>query len=404
MSAEHRFDYVIVGGGMSADAAAKGIRELDRDGTIAVLGEEPTPPFPRPALSKKLWTDPDFGLDDAALATADSTGASVRLDTAVEVLDAEARTVTTAAGEQYAYGRLLLATGGRPRQVAGLEPGPRVLYYRTLTDYHRLRELAASHPRVTVVGGGWIGTEIAAALVQNGCTVTLVHPDGVLGASFLAPTLAQRYEDLFRTHGVQLLPGRRATGGRSEGDAVHVDLDDGTTLDSDVVVVGLGIEPAGELATAAGITTADDGSVIVDSHLATSAPGVWAAGDVATYPDRILGRTRVEHVDNATTMGTVAGRVLAGSGESYDHTPYFYSEVFGTRFEAIGTLDPSAPLVEDHLNDERSVVYHLSQDGRKVVGVLLWQVEDGLDEARTVLARQPVATGAGLEDLVGRIG
>ncbi|WP_447645344.1 NAD(P)/FAD-dependent oxidoreductase [Nocardioides zeae] len=404
MSAPRVFDHVIVGGGMAADAAAKGIRELDASASIAILGEEPTAPFPRPALSKKLWTDPDFTFDDAALETEEQTGATLRLDDAVIAIDPEAREVRTRTGEVYGYGKLLLATGGRPRHIDGLDPGERVLYFRTLTDYHHLRRLSEEHPHVAVVGGGYIGSEIAAALVQNGCTVTLVHPDDVLGGSMLPPTLAHRYETLFVDGGVTLRPGTKVSSGIADETGVELVLDDGSTLAADVVVVGLGIEPAGEVAGEAGVVLADDGSIEVDRHLATNVADVHAAGDVATYTDRILGRTRVEHVDNATTMGTVAGRILAGSDETYDHTPYFYSAVFGTRFEAVGTLDASLPIIEDQLDDERAVAYYLDEAGRAVVGVLLWAVEERRDAAREVLASQPLADGADPATLVGRIG
>lgn len=396
-------DYLIVGGGMSADAAAKGIREQDPHGSITIVGEEPTAPFPRPALSKKLWTDPDFTFADAELDTAGSTGARLLLDTRVTAIDPAARTVTTSAGQELGYGRLLLATGGTPRRVDGLEPGPRVLYYRTLSDYHRLRELVRDGLRVGVVGGGWIGTEIAAAMAQQGCAVTLVHPDDVLGASMLPPALAARLDGWFADAGVALRPGRKVVGGHGDDTGAVLELDDGDRLEVDVAVVGLGVEPTSALARDAGAALADDGGIVVDSGLRTSLPEVYAAGDVATYPDRILGRTRVEHVDNATTMGTVAGRVLAGSEETYDHTPYFYSVLFGHRFEAVGTLDASLPTVEDHLDDERSVVHYLDESGRAVVGVLLWGVEDARDAARAVLAEQPLARGGAPDSLVGRI-
>lgn len=397
------YDYVIVGGGMAADAAAKGIRELDASGSIAIVGEEPTAPFPRPALSKKLWTDPDFGYADAELDTAGATGAHLHLGTRVASIDPEARTVRTEDGSVLTFGRALLATGGHPRRIEGLESGERVLYYRTLRDYEQLRALAADAPHVAVVGGGWIGTEIAAALVQDGCRVTLVHPDEVLAERMLPPELARRVDTSFVDAGVDVRRGTKVTGGSTQDGGVRLELDSGEHLDCDVVVVGLGIEPAGDLAREAGLATADDGGIVVDSRLETSAAGVHAAGDVASYPDRILGRTRVEHVDNATTMGTVAGRILAGSEETYDHTPYFYSVLFGTRFEAVGTLDSSLPAVEDHLDDERSVVYYLDESGRAVVGVLLWAVEDARDAARAVLAEQPLARGAAPDTLVGRI-
>lgn len=388
---------------MAADAAAQGIRERDADGSIAIVGEEPTAPFPRPALSKKLWTDPDFTYDDAALDTAGSTGATLHLGRRATAVDAGLRRVTDSSGDVHAYEHLLVATGGHPRRIDGLEPGPRVLYFRTLTDYEQLRALAADRPAVTVVGGGWIGTEIAAALHQHGADVTLLHPDDRLGAPRFPDALAATFEGLFTDAGVTVRGGVRVVGGSGDEDGVRLDLEDGSTATADVVVVGLGSEPAGRL-DGLDVELADDGSIVVDERLATGVPGVHAAGDVATYPDRILGTTRVEHVDNATTMGRVAGRILAGSDETYDHTPYFYSAVLGHRFEAVGTLDASLETVTDELPDggdggRRLVVYYL--DDAEVVGVLLWNVEERRDAARAVLAAHERPADA--SDLGGRI-
>lgn len=382
------YDYLIIGGGMTADAAAKGIREKDADGTIGILGEEPSAPFPRPALSKKLWTDPDFTEDDAALHTADETGATVHVSTRVDAIDRDAKTVTTSAGEAYGYGTLLLATGGHPRQIPSLPPSDRVIYYRTLEHYHRLRAAVAGKPHVAVVGGGYIGTEIAAALVQDGCAVTLVHPDEVLGSRAFPADIATEIETMFVEAGVTVHGGAKVEGGSSSPTGVTLTLDDGTTVMADLAVIGLGIEPAGLLAGRAGLDTADDGGIVVDEHLTTADASVLAAGDVAEYPDHILGRRRVEHVDNANEMGAAAGRIMAGSDETYDHTPYFYSDLFDAWYEAVGTLDASLGTVVVDKPDGGKVVYYLGED--EVVGVLLWKVGDGLDPAREVLAAHSV--------------
>ena len=174
-------------------------------------------------------------------------------------------------------------------------------------------------------------------------------------------------------------------------------LDTVATVVADAVVSGLGIEVQTELAESSGIATGD--GIVVDAHLRTDRADVFAAGDVAEYPDRILGRRRVEHVDNAEQMGRQAGRNLAGAGEEYTHTPYYYSVVFGTRYEAVGTLDGSLETVEDWVEPlERGVVYYLDDD--RVVGVLLWNIDDRTDAARAVLTEDgPVDRDA----LIGRI-
>lgn len=377
------YDHLIVGGGMAADAAARGIRELDQDGTIGIIGEESTAPFPRPALSKKLWTDPDFGEDEAALSTAGETGATLHLGVRAQDLDTDRRVVMTDKGDTFGYGRLLLATGGHPRQVPSLPPASRVIYYRTLEHYHRVRAAIADGTSVAVVGGGYIGSEIAAALAQNGCEVTLIHPGDVVGEHFLPAELAEVYEREFTDHGVTVRGGAKVEGGTSTPSGVELTLSDGSVVTADLAVVGLGIEPAGALAGDGGIERSDDGGIVVDEHLTTSAPDVLAAGDVAEYPDAILGRRRVEHVDNAQQMGRVAGRIMAGSDEVYDHTPYFYSDVFDIGYEAVGTLDAGLETVVDP-QDDGYVVYYLDDD--EVVGVLLWGVWDATDQAREVIA------------------
>ena len=378
--------YLIVGGGMVADSAARGIRELDPDGTIAIIAAEDDPPATRPALSKLLWTDPDFGFEKVWLNTEDDTGAVRHAGEAAVSIDPAAKTVTTDAGTTYGYEKLLLATGGRPTRLDTPE-SDRILYYRSVADYRRLRELAGDGAEIVVVGGSYIGTEIAAALVQNDTRTTLVHSEDTLGGSIFPEGLAQHFEDLFAKAGVTLVAGARMAGASVDGERVAVALDDGMTLEADAAVIGLGVTPAIDYLDGSGLATASDdegGGVEVDERLQTSDPAIWAAGDIARYPDAILGRRRVEHVDNANEMGARVGRNLAGADEVYDHTPYYYSAVFGNRYEAVGALDSSLDTVEDWQEPfEKGVVYYV--DGDRVAGVLLWNVEGARDAARAVI-------------------
>ncbi|WP_431837462.1 NAD(P)/FAD-dependent oxidoreductase [Cellulomonas sp. Y8] len=393
------YDYVVVGAGMAGDAAAHGIREVDPGGTILVIGREPTAPVTRPALTKKLWTDPEFAFDQVWLPTAEETGAELLLGEAVVAVDTAARTVTTDADVTVGYGALLLATSGHPRRLPGVEDSGRVIYFRTVRDYERLRDLAGGGRHVVVVGGGYIGTELAAALVQNDTRVTLVFTQDVLTGSTFPAALARKVERRYADAGVTLLRGAKVSSTESGPDGVVVTLDDGRTLEADGVVVGAGLEIETDLARAAGLEV-DDG-VVVDDRLRTSDPHVWAAGDVAQYPDRLLGRRRVEHVDNATTMGRQAGRNLAGADEPYDHTPFFYSDLFELGYEAVGRLDASLETVEDWHGDDldAGVVYYL--DGGRVVGVLLWDVWDATDRAREVIAGQTDVRPEALRGLIG---
>jgi 3-phenylpropionate/trans-cinnamate dioxygenase ferredoxin reductase subunit len=380
-----RYEYVIVGGGMIADAAARGIRELDPHSAILILGDEPDEPYTRPALSKLIWIDPTFTEAKVPLGTA-ATGAVIRTGVRVDSIDPEAKTVT-AAGETLEYGALLLATGGSPRTL-DLPAGDRVIYFRTFEDYRHLRELANDRPHVAVVGGSYLGTEIAAALAQNGCQVTLITPDAVLREKVLPADLARRFQGWFEDAGVEIVPCTRVASGTATEDGVVLTTAGGATIEADVVVLGLGITPNTALAEAAGLTV-DDG-VVVDEHLRTSSPSVYAAGDVASYPDALLGRTRIEHVDLARKQGRAAGRAMVGDETPFTYTPYFYSMVFGHRYEAVGALDSSLETVAAWAEPGvKGSVYYL--DGDAVQGVLLWgnssdAEPDARDGAKAVLA------------------
>lgn len=392
---ETNYDYLIVGGGMVADAAARGIRELDGRGSIGILSADVDPPYTRPALTKKLWTDPDFSWDQVPLGTVDDTGAELRLETLVTGIDRDHREVSLESGETVGYDRLLLATGGVPHRVDAPDDD-RVVVFRSAADYGRLRRLAVDGTHAVVIGGGFIGGELAAGLVQNDVRVTLVHPDDTLGGSMFPPGLAATYEELFARHGVDVRGGLRAERVRAASDTLVVELDDGTPLGADVVVVGLGISPAVELAERAGLAVED--GVRVDERLRTTDERIWAAGDIALYPDAILGPVRVEHVDNARAMGHAVGRSMAGDERPFEYTPYFYSVVFGIRWEAVGQLDPRLDTVEDWLEPgERGVFYFL--DGEAPVGVLMWNLPGLVDAARAVLADPPRSR----DELVGRI-
>lgn len=385
---DHR--YLIVGGGMVADSAARGIRELDPDGSIGIISEDVDRPYARPALSKKLWTDPDFSWDEKVDLHTEETGAEFVLGTRVASLDRAAKTVTTADGQTVGYERLLLATGGHPRDLPGLAPSDRVLAFRSAEDYRTLRRHADRGAHVVVVGGSYIGTEIAAGLVQNGARVTLVTPDDVLGGHMFPAGLASAFQQRFVDAGVEVRTGRRVESGSEDADGVTLTLDDGSTITADAAVAGLGIDPATQLAEDAGLAV-DDG-VSVSASLVTEDPAVFAAGDVASYPDRLLGTRRVEHVDNAKEQGRQAGRNLAGADEPYEHTPMFYSNVFDVGYEAVGVVSSSLRTVEDWAEqDERGVVYHLDDDDL-VAGVLLWNVPGKTDEARKVLAEAHALT------------
>lgn len=376
-----KYDYVIVGGGVAAAAAVGGIREIDEDGSVLVLGAEPDGPVYRPDLSKKLWLDEDASLDKTQLL--DGKQSDLQTSSPVTAIDPAAHTVQVQGGATVTYGKLLLATGSTPRTL-DLPDSDRVIYYRTAADYRRLRDLAGNGTPVTAIGGGYIGAEIASALTQNDAKVTMIFDEQLVQQRIFPKSIAELVTKDFTDRGVRLITKEQVADGTLADDKVAIQVGDGTSVEAGVVVVGIGVTPRVELAESAGIDT--DNGIVVDDHLRTSAADVYAAGDVASYDDALLGRRRVEHVDNAEAMGKKAGRNLAGADEVYDYTPIFWSDLFDHGYEAVGDLDSRLDIVEDWKDDHTAaVVYYL--DGDKVRGVLLWNVWDSTDKARDVIAR-----------------
>jgi 3-phenylpropionate/trans-cinnamate dioxygenase ferredoxin reductase subunit len=377
---EHRYDHLIVGGGMAADAAAKALRERDAHARIGIVGDESFAPYERPPLSKALWKS-DKSPDSIDLGTA-KTGAVLHLERRIVALDRGEHVARDDRGDIYHYGKLLLATGATPRRLPF--DGERVIHFRTLGDYQTLRRYAVNGARIAVVGGGFIGSELAASLASNGCKVTLLFPGETIGAGRYPPTLAHFLDTYFRERGVELHSGVRVVDGRAGADGVEIALSDGTTIAVDAVVAGLGVAPDTALAAQAGLKV--DNGIIVDDRLRSSDPDILAAGDVANFHTAALDmRLRVEHENAAISMGQHAGRVMAGADEAYTTLPYFYSDLFDLGYEAVGLLDTGLEIVEQWTTPFREgVIYYL--DRGRVRGVLLWNTWGQVEPARELIA------------------
>ncbi len=393
-----RYTYLIVGGGMTADAAIHGIREGDRSGSIGVIGAEPHPPYNRPPLSKGLWKDKP--LESIWRKNADP-GVTFHLGRRARHLDAQNRRVTDDQGSVHAFEKLLLATGATPRRLSfGAE---QIIYYRTLDDYQRLRALAEHGRRFAVIGGGFIGSEVAAALAMNGKQVVLAFPDEGIGSRMFPADLARFLNDFYRKKGVEILAGVTVVGMEGRQDKPILKIRDAQTRNErevmvDGVVAGIGVQPNVELAQAAGLKV--ENGIRVDASLRSSQPDIYAAGDVASFHNPALDQwLRVEHEDNANTMGDVAGRAMAGETVSYDHLPSFYSDLFELGYEAVGEVDSRLETVADWKEPYREGVTYYLRGGR-VRGVLLWNVWEQVDAARRLIA-QPGPFKA--EDLKGRL-
>jgi len=386
---------------MTGDAAISGIRQVDPQGSIGLVGQEPHPPYNRPPLSKSLWKGKPLRIiwrQDR------DRGVTWHLGTTATALDAARKQVSDDHGGVYTFDKLLLATGGTPRRlpppattlrVVPGHPADDVLYFRTLDDYQRLRSMSGNGQRFAVVGGGFIGSEIAAALSQSGKSVTMLFDGGGIGGRLLPADLALFLNDYYRKQGVEVLPRhrlerieRRGRGTREAGRWALVARNLSTRAQQEIIadgiVAGIGIQPNVELAQAAGLQLGN--GVRVDARLRTSHPDIYAAGDVAEFLDPALGAwRRVEHEDNANAMGLAAGQSMAGRPITYDHQPMFYSDLFELGFEAVGQLQPDLETVADWKEPFREgVVYYLGEG--RVRGVLLWNVWEQVDAARRLLA------------------
>lgn len=387
------YRYLIIGGGMTGDSAAQGIRELDYDGDIGLLGEEKDPPYNRPLLSKGLWKGKPL---EKIWRHTEKYNVDFHLGRRAEGIDVQARQVTDDQGDTYTYDKLLFATGGRPHRLPFGQD--LIIYYRTLEDYRRLHATAQQHRRFAVIGGGFIGSEIAAALAMNGKEVTMIFPGLGIGGYLFPPELSKFLNDYYRQKDVQVLTGDWVTGFERRGEELVLHTSRERQVVVDGVVAGLGIEPNVELAQQAGLTL--ENGIYVDDLLRTSQPDVYAAGDVAMFYSPELGKNRrVEHEDNANVMGRTAGRNMAGAAEPYHYLPYFYSDLFDLGYEAVGAVDSRLQVVADWEEPFRKgIIYYMER--RRVRGVLLWNVWEQVEAARELIATMQEFRP---EDLKGRL-
>jgi NADPH-dependent 2,4-dienoyl-CoA reductase/sulfur reductase-like enzyme len=378
---------------MTADAAVRGIRELDPNGSIGMIGSEADLPYARPPLTKGMWKGRPF--EKVWLGT-DKLNVDFHLGCQVVKLDPVAKLLGDDLGDEYTYETLLLATGGTPKRLPFGEE--HIIYYRTLQDYQRLRAMTERSQNFLVIGAGFIGTEIAAALSMNGKQVTMVFLENSIGELVYPPDLSQFLNDFYRKKGIDLVPTEVVSAVEKNGDRLTVRTRGGRAFEVDGIVAGIGIRPNVELAESAGLKVED--GIVVDGGLRTPDPNIYAAGDVANFVHSALGkRARVEHENNAVKMGKQAGRNMAGADEPYTHTPFFYSDMFELGYEAVGELNSKLETFADWQEPfQKGVIYYL--EDKRVRGVLLWNVWKKRDEASALMAEEGPFKA---EDLKGRI-
>ena len=356
--------YLLIGGGLASAEAAKQIRRVDAEGSIALVSEERLLPYNRPPLSKEyLRGEATEALEFASPADYEELRVTTMLGSAVTSLDAAASTATLDNGEVYSYEQALLATGGSPVRlpVPGADLAG-VYYLRDAGDADAIGAAAKEAKRAVVVGAGFIGLETAASLRQMGLDVTVVEMADAIWPRFADRNLAAHVQKLSEVRGVEFLMGSPVEGFEGDGGRVSAVVAGGTSVACDLAVVGVGIRPNTGLAESAGLEV--DNGIVVDEQMRTSAPNVFAAGDVANYPDPIFEkRRRVEHWGHAEYSGQVAGANMAGEEMRYDLLTYVWSDIFDLHLEAAGDEGESdTSVVRGDLGAGSFTVLYLKDD------------------------------------------
>ncbi len=329
---------VIVGAGHAGGQAAASLRQEKYEGEILVIGDEPHIPYQRPPLSKQYLSG-EYGIERVHLRPAkfyQDRGIVVRSDVRVESIDANAQTVACSDGEVVRYHKLLLATGARPRKLDA--PGgdlPGIHYLRSISDVDAIRQDFQPGKRIAIVGGGYIGLEVAAVAIEQGLQVTVLEMENRILQRVTTPTMSAFYQDLHTAKGVAIRTGARVESFRGESRLGAVVCANGEQVPADVAVVGIGIVPNSELAAGAGIDC-DDG-IMVDEYTRTTAPNIYAVGDCTNHPNPLLGRRlRLESVPNAMEQSRVAASNLAGNPKTYANIPWFWSDQYDLKLQMVG--------------------------------------------------------------------
>ncbi len=371
--------FVIVGASLAGAKAAETLREEGFDGRIVLIGAEAERPYERPPLSKDYLRGEADGKpyvhEEDFYAEREI---ELRLATTVTALDPKASEVELEGGERLRYDAVLLATGAEPRRPpipgAGLDG---VHYLRTIEDSEALQARLRGGGPVAVIGAGWIGAEVAASARQMGCDVTLIEMASVPLERVMGAEVGAIYRDIHAEHGVRFLGGTGVEAIEGDGAVRAVRTSGGETIEAATVVVGVGVAPRVELAEAAGIATGN--GVLADERLATEAPGVFVAGDIANATHPLYGeRLRVEHWFNALEQGPAAARSMLGGGDPYDKVPYFFSDQYEVGMEYAGYATDWDEVVFRGDVDGREFIAFWLRDGKVLAGmnVNVWDVTD----------------------------
>jgi NADPH-dependent 2,4-dienoyl-CoA reductase/sulfur reductase-like enzyme len=344
--------YIILGGGMVAGYAARQFAELGlRPGDLTILSADTSIPYERPPLSKTFLAGKDT--EESIRINPEEFyrdhGIDVRLETEVKSVSPTEKHIELSSGEQVGFEKLIIATGARPRTLNVPGSGLDGIYYlRTLRDSVRIRERSGSAKQAVVVGGGFIGMEVASVLAQKGVETVMVLREDRIWQRFFSPEMSGFFEGYYTARGVRFLKAADVAEIRGSGAVSSIVLASGQTLPCDMLVAGIGVVPATDRLANSGIET--DNGVLVNEYLESSRSNIYAAGDVANYRDVLFGgRRRVEHWDNAVSQGQHCARALLGEIVPFRHVPYFFSDVFDLSYEFWG--DPAGAEEVVHRGD-----------------------------------------------------
>ena len=372
---------VIVGGGHAAGQASASLRQEKYEGEILIIGDEPHIPYQRPPLSKQYLSG-EYGLERVHLRPArfyESKAIQVRSGVRVENIDRAGRTVACSDGTKMSYDKLLLATGARPRKLAATGGDlPGIHYLRTIADVDAIKRNFVAGRRIAIVGGGYIGLEVAAVAIEAGLIVTVLEMESRILQRVTTPAMSAFYENIHAEKGVAIRTGMRAESFAGGDSLTGVVCAGGEVVPADLAVVGIGIQPNVELAEAAGLDC--NNGIVVDEHTRTSDPDVFAAGDCTNHPNPVLGRRlRLESVPNAMEQSRVAAANLAGNPKTYANVPWFWSDQYDLKLQMVGfSTEAERQVVRGDPETRQFAVFHLN--GETLVAA------DAVNSAREFMA------------------
>jgi 3-phenylpropionate/trans-cinnamate dioxygenase ferredoxin reductase subunit len=399
----NKVDYLLIGGGFASAHCAAELRKRGADGTVMLVGREPEPPYERPPLSKEYLRG-EASREDAhvnPVSWYEENGVELRTGTNVMGLDLEGRTAKLQGGEEVAFEKALIATGANVNILRVEGAGQEGIHYlRAFGNADGIRKAAESAERVVLIGGSYIGCEVAASLKAKGTNCAIVMMEEVALSRTFGEEVGRFFHELLESKGIEIHGGETLEAFEGEGNVKAVITESGKVVEGDVVVVGAGVKPDVMLAQRAGLEV-DDG-IVCDETLQTSVEGIFAAGDVCSYQSKVHGRRlRVEHWDVAMQQGMHAAGSMMGDGKPYEVVPYFFSDLADwVGLEYVGPATEWDEIIWRGDRDAGEFAVFYVKDG-KVAGALTVERSEELAHARTLLAEGVDVAGGKAKALLG---